>query len=449
MKLGELVSSYVKTCQSALGYRVEAPPLGEGREVVEPEALARMLRDVGVPVQAYRLVHARELGFAHLRWADGRWELHLPPLHPSPTPLGTQVIVGEPPTGVWFQVVSETKGRSENEQPDVVIAYAATSDLPEVDPQVFTELEACIRSARGSGRRVVYLDSLGLIPEESVKAMNPRDERAAFELAYRLIAHEAEQIGAGHPPHETRSPFWKALYELLAQLRVETKLEALSYDLWKKIVEFDRHNLLQQAIQEFLRGFPEEAAKTSLEYAQGFHKLNCTARARLVVDQVERLMKSSGPRPLVLIVRELGHYGVLERLLASRYVVHSKIVGEDRFTSLLGAPGLGEGLLDNLEVKLAREEELLWAARACLKRILLTQLEEKGFREKVGFFARTGIDELNWDDLKELVEQLYEPVLLMQRKHGISFPDQLIALLTSRGVIPESPVPTGGEAGDR
>lgn len=441
MSLRELVDSYVGIYRTALGYQVEEPPSLE--ENIKPAALAQLLRDLGVPVQAYRLVRTRELGFAHLRWADGQWEAHLPPLRPSPTQLGTQVIVGEPPTGVWFQVY-EQKGRSENGQPDVVIAYAATADLPEVDPQVFTELEAYIRSARGSGRRVVYLDSLGLIPEESVKAVNPRDERAAFELTYRLIAHEAERIRAGHPPSEHRSPFWQALYELLARLCVETKLEALSYELWKKIVEFDRRNLLQQATQEFLSGFPEEAAKTSLEYAQGFHELNCTARARLLVDQVDRLTRSSGPRPLILIVRELGHYGVLEGMLASRYVVHSKIVGEDRFTSLLGAPGLGEGLLNNLGVKLAREEELLWAARACLKRILLTQLKDKEFREIVGFFGKTGIDELGWDELKELVEQLYEPVLLMQRKHGVSIPAQLMALLTSRGVIPDSTVPTSG-----
>jgi len=446
MSLWELVDSYVSIYRTALGYRVGKPPPLE--ENTKPEALAQLLRDVGVPVQAYRLVRARELGFAHLRWADDRWEAHLPPLRPSPSPLGAQVIVGEPPTGVWFQVY-EPKGRSEDEQPDVVIAYAATVDLPEVDPQVFAELEAYIRSARGNDRRVVYLDSLGLIPEESVEAMNPQDERAGFELAYRFIAYEAEQIGAGHSPHETRSPFWKALYELLAKLRVETALEPLTYDLWKRIVEFDHRNLLQKATQEFLHGFPEEAAKTSLEYAQGFHKLNCTARARLLVDQVDRLMSSSSPRPLVLIVRELGHYGVLERMLASKYVVHSKIVGEDRFTSLLGAPGLGEGLLDNLEVKLAREDELLWAARVCLKRILLTQLKDKGFREIVGFFGKTGIDELGWDELKELVEQLYEPVLLMQRRHGVSLPSQLMALLASRGVIPDSAVPTGGEAGDR
>jgi len=279
--------------------------------------------------------------------------------------------------------------------------------------------------------------------------MNAQDEREAFQLAYKFIAHEAEQIGAGHPPVENRSPFWKALYELLARLRVETELEALTYDLWKRIVEFDRRNLFQQAVNEFISGFPKEAAKTLLEYAQGFHELNCIARARLLVDQVDRLMGSSSPRPLILIVRELGHYGVLERMLAGRYIVHSRIVGKDRFTSLLGAPGLGEGLLHNLGIKLGREEALLQAARTCLKQILLTKLENREFREIVSFFGKTGINELGWDELEELVEELYDPMLLMQRKHGVSLPDQLIALLTSRGILPESTAPTDREEDDR
>jgi len=446
VELQELVSLYVKTCQPALGYQLRAlPPL---KEDVKPEELSQLLREAGVPVQAYQLVEPQELCFAHLRWADGRWEAHLPPLLPSPTPLETQIIVGEPPTGVWFRVYDQ-KRWPENEPPDLLIVYAATTDCPKVDPQVFAELEAYIRSARESDRPVVYLDSLGLIPEDTVRSMNAQDEREAFQSAYKFLAHEAKQIRVGHPPVENRSPFWKALYELLARLRVEAELEALTYDLWKRIVEFDRRNLFQQAVNEFISGFPKEAAKTLLEYAQGFHELNCIARARLLVDQVDRLMGSSSPRPLILIVRELGHYGVLERMLAGRYVVHSRIVGKDRFTSLLGAPGLGEGLLHNLGINLGREEALLQAARTCLKQILLTKLEDKGFREIVGFFGRAGINKLGWDELEEMVEELYDPALLMQRKHGVSLSDQLIALLTSRGILPESTAPTDGEEDDR
>ena len=114
-----------------------------------------------------------------------------------------------------------------------------------------------------------------------------------------------------------------------------------------------------------------------------------------------------------------------------------------------GAPGLGEGLLHNLGINLGREEALLQAARTCLKQILLTKLENREFREIVSFFGKTGINELGWDELEELVEELYDPMLLMQRKHGVSLPDQLIALLTSRGILPESTAPTDGEEDDR
>ena len=444
-KLQELVSMYMETYQPVFGYRLGQPPPLEWD--VGPEKLAGLLREVGVPVQAYRLVKAQELGFPHLRWDEERWEAHLPPLLPSSTPVGARIVVGEPPTGVWFRVCDRSE-QPKPEEPDVVIAYAATADLPEVDPQIFVELEAYIRSARESGRPVVYLDSVGLIPEDRVRQMNPQDERAGFRLTYELIAREAQQIGAGHPPFEPRSPFWKALYELLAKQRVETRLEALTYELWREIVEFDHRNLLQQVVHEFLSGFPKEAAKTSLEYAQRFHELNCVARARLLVDQVDGLMSSSGPRPLILIVRELGHYGVLEGMLAGEYMVHSRIAGKDRFTLLLGTPWLGEGLLHNLGVKMAEEEQLLWAARACLKRILLMELKGKGFREIIRFFAASGIDGLGWDDLEEILQDLYHPALIMQRKHGLSIAVQLMALLASRGVISEAGVVAGEKGGN-
>ncbi|MCS7241031.1 MAG: hypothetical protein NZ651_07300, partial [Candidatus Bipolaricaulota bacterium] len=140
MTFSELVGTYLKA------YKLFWLPTGlsvpEGLSP-GPEEAAAELRQRGVPVEAYRLVHPNPLGFAHLYWADGTWDIHLPPFHPL-APSSKGKIVGEPPVGAWFQVLLPEG--IPGEESDVLIVYASTQDRADVDPEIFSELAAHIEA---------------------------------------------------------------------------------------------------------------------------------------------------------------------------------------------------------------------------------------------------------------------------------------------------------------
>jgi len=400
-----------------------------------PQELAKDLRERGFPVQAYRLVKPLPLAFAHLIWEEGLWDAHLPPFRPSKR-AGAGVIVGEPPTGRWFEPLRGSPTVTEKQGvPDVIIVYASTNDAADVDPAIFPELASYFETAREQGRNVLYVDSVGLIPEETVHVFGKADEKRAFYQAFALIEKEVEAIAEGRPPMEARSPFWRELYKFLAEKRVRSTAEGLTYELWREIVQFDHQQLSQTALTEFLTGFPEPAAKTMLRQIITFHELNCLRRAKAVAEQLVDL-KTSEPKLILFLARELGHYGALESALPVSWRIHAKILGQERIPQLLACPGM-EGLLVNMEVNIPEESWRLLALHHCLKVLLLPYLE-KDFRGIVQFFGRSSMDKLTPVEIKELVEELHEPLAVLQRRNqGHTFSEQLYFILKARGLVPD------------
>ena len=432
-------------------------PLPAGAGPVRAIDLAQRLREAGLPAQAYRLagkIRAAELGFPFIYGCgdeEGAWRLCLPPgadTHGLPEEFLLsgdraldETIAGEPPVGRRFQLVeSELADRAPaiDHEVDVFIFYAATNDKPELfREQLLDELTELLDQARQAGRELIFIDACGLIPEETIRSHQTgrRDERAAFEEVFSGIKRETERISQGHAPYEPNSPLWSELYRFLAERRVRSVLEELGYDLWRRIVDFDNRKLLEKAFTEFLNGFLEEAAQTMLQQMQGFHELNCLERDRRLAQQVERLMEGSS-HPLVLIGRELGHYGVLEGLLLDRYSVHSKILGKERLPVLLRQPALEADLLWNIGVRLDEAELELMALRYCLKAIVLRSAV-RDLRVTAKLLDSSRIDLLSRDEIEQLIDELHDPTRIYLRSRGQDMVEQLLYLLKDREIIPE------------
>jgi len=415
--------------------------------------LGRALRKAGLPAQAYRLAgraRAADLGFPFI-YADeeGAWRLYLPPgadtygladelLLPGDQALDEGIVVGEPPVGRRFQLIeSEFAAQASPREADLFIFYAATNDQPELfKEQLEDELTEMLDQARQAGREPIFIDACGLIPEETVKAHQTggKDEKSAFEEVLNQIKRETAGIGQGHAPYESNSPFWSALYRFLAERRIRCVLEDLGYELWKRIVEFDKRKLMEEAFTEFLTGFPKDAASTMLEHMRGFHELNCLERDRRLAEQVEHLMEEAD-HPLFLIGRELGHYGVLEGLL-ERYCVHSKILGNERLPVLLRQPALETDLLWNIGVKLDEADLELKALRFCLKAIVLRSAA-RDLRLTAKILDTSSIDSLTREEIDQILDGLRDPTRLYLRSRGQNIIEQLLYLLKDRGIIPE------------
>lgn len=407
--------------------------------------LAQLLRGAGIPAQAYRLIEPSKLQFPCITFHDGSWKLHLPlgaDAYGLPEELilwepsfekGT-VIVGEPPVGCRFQLLIREDDQLQTDDLDIYVFYAATSDEAKLaEQQLFTELQSMLDQAQQAGREVIFLDAVGLIPEETVRCYGT-DEQVAFQKALDAIRQETKGITRGIPIYDSTSSFWSALYRFLAERRVHCVLEELAYDLWRKIVEFDRRNLTEKAIVEFLTGFPDRAAKTMLEHMRGFHDLNCFQRDLNFAHQIEALMTGAN-RPFILIAREIGHYDVLEGFLGSKYLVHSKILGqEERFTTLLRAPAL-DVLLVNIGVELSDQDLELIVLHQC---VIVSVLRDrvKSLRTAARLLEACHIDELSRQQIREIIQELNDPTHMYLRSQGQDILDQLAYILKDKGVVP-------------
>jgi hypothetical protein len=424
----ELLEAFVWQCK----YPWASHELPDYSFPPSPQELAKDLRERGFPVQVYRLVKPCPLPFAHLIWEESLWDAHLPPLRPSKR-AGMGVIVGEPPTGRWFELLRASLTHT-RELPDVLVIYAFTNDAADIDTGLFPELADFFKAAKEQGRNVVYVDSVGLIPEETVRLFGKGEERNGFNQAFQSIQEGVEAIAQGRPPMEAQSPFWRKLYEFLAEKRIRSVAESLSYELWREIVDFDHLNLSERALTELLTGFPEEAAKTMLRQIITFHELNCLRRAKALAHQLVDL-KEKDPKVLFFLAREIGHYGALEAALPVSWRIQTKILGQERIPQLLACPGI-EGLLLNLEVNIPEESWDLLALHHCLKVLLLPYLE-RGPRKVAQFFGITGIEKLSFMEIKKIVEELQHPLAILQRTQGHSISEQLFYLLRARNLVPD------------
>lgn len=428
-------------------------------EGTEASVLAATLRQEGLPVQAYLLAdeaQVADLPFPFLTAVNQQWVMGVPheggvselasesgvtcldSLPPNP------VLVAEPPVNAAF-MVQEHVARDARSKPDeVAVFYTHTnSDADLAKEQLLDDLESLIATARDQGREILFIDSLGLIPSETVRMLG--GDRKGFLTALGHLRLElARMKSGGGPTRDLRHPVWDSAYKLLHKHGIDMVLENLAFDLWKESVSFDQTRLAQKALAHFTAHQLESAAKSMAAYQEEFHRINCTTRNANFVQQIEQLATQRTQPVLVLILREIGHFGVLERHLAARgFAMRSKILGRDRFTTLLKISGM-EQTLDNIGVSLAPEEKRAMALRECLKHLVL-QKAVTGSRlpEVMKRLSEFQIDRLGWEKIDDLIGQLHEPtrVYLRGHPHNQTIQDQLLYMLKDECIVPEAWVP--------
>jgi len=442
-QLGRLVE--VLGAELGRGWPVALP----SGEMPSAARLAEHLREHGLHVQSYALcepgVRASDLGYPFLYLLNGAWRLYLPVgADRDELPLdlvlpGNEIIerdsliVGQPPVGRRFQVLAEGAETDPARQPDIFGAYAATSDASDLaEEQLLGDLQALLDYATQQERELIFIDAVGLIPEKTVQ-MCGGDEQTAFEKALAAIRRETEGVSKGRAHYEA-NPLWGAVYQWLAERRVRCVLEELDYKLWKEIVEFDKRALSQRALTEFISGFPEQAAATMQEHIEGFHELNCRRRELNLKAQIDQMMGSSPP-PVLIALRELGHYGVLEQLMQGTYSVHSKILGRESFSTLLKAPGL-EAMGRNMGVRLSSYAIEQMMFRLCIVPSIMKG-RSLGLRQVAQLLDRCRLEALDSESMAEVLNELHGPLYLNGRRRGQNILEQLLSILKDRGLVAE------------
>jgi len=439
--MSELISRYAAQLKKRIAADVVLP---EPTNQQNAATLASTLRQHGLPVQVYRLsdpAAVGEIAFPFLAPTDSGWAMVTTEKIvtengrslPDPLPADP-VIVGEPPVGLMFKPLESVPPDPRGE---AVIFYTATNAPRELaEAQLVPDLRSLIEWGRKSKKRVIFLDSLGLIPAEQIDALG--GDRSAFEAAIANLKREIDSIASGNDrARDPRNPVWNVAYEVLREGHVESILEDLNFELWRKAIDFDEQKLPQTAISHFVGGQLEQAAKLMAEYQLEFHRINCNIRNENLVSQVSGL--DDGQGLLLLMVREIGHFGVLERIFPnSGFAVRAKLLGEGRFPSLLARFGM-ESILDNIGVPLTPAERKLIALRSCLKALVLQALAKDKplfeFTRKLPDLHQ--IDRLSWETIEGLIDELHSPIRVYLRNdpYGQSVRDQLLYLLKEKNII--------------
>jgi len=465
MPVEQAIRQYARTWEKSAAQNLPA-------EIAATEAgaaqLAQILRSCGIPAQSYQLlsVQVAELSFPFLISINSQWAMGIPlggdkielvaqedrlsstSLPPNP------VLVAEPPVGIPFVLRDSVHFReSTRETSDIAIFYTATNADVSLAEQVLGDLAKLIEAARRDGKKIVFLDSLGLIPPETVRMFG--GEERGFDRAISGLKRELMQMEKGGiPARDSRNPIWNTIYPFLQEHDIPAELEDLKFEFWRWSVAFDKKRLMPRALDHFIAGQLGEAAELMAKHQAGFHRLNCTIRNRNLVAQIRRLATQQSGPVLFLILREIGHYGVLERMLPRKeFFVQTKILGETRFAKLIKILGMNE-TFNNIGVSLNSEEIQLCGLRACLKALLLPRIAAgKSLTQAALVLDECQIDHLDWETIAALIEQLHAPsrVFLRNEPFGQAIQQQLLYLLNAEHIVPDKlmrdsvdSVPTGG-----
>ena len=417
-------------------------------------ALASSLRAAGLPVQGISIEEFPNYPFFS-RFGD-RYALFSPYGEKeikALTPDGEEVtirantiksepIVTIPPVGKPFRVNESQPKQTHGHE--IAVFYAATNAEAELArEQVIPDLIKIVKKSQREKKEIVFVDAVGLIPEEVIAQFGLHDDRAAFAKALDAIRRDLAGLQEGRRIYEARSPLWKEVYDFLAEERIRAVVEEIPQSLMKTIHEFDKKGLAQRALSHFIAGQIDEAAKIMSDYLKRFHELNCTIRNKHFVRQIRQLLQRSS-HPLALIVlREIGHYGTLESSFP-RFHVSTKIVGHEKFTELIGLPSYV-----NFGVKLTEETRQIDALRYCLKTLVASRIAGGlSFNELAARLGKSEIDHLSRETIDEVIAALHHParVFLRSTPHDQQVQDQLLYLLVKRRILSRGLIPDPAES---
>lgn len=438
MTLLELVETF-----AAQAFRVrpeigELPIQGSADPAEQAVAAAQSLRDHGLPVQAYRLLSSNGSDAPALPPAlvhQGTWQLQN---GDSADPGWGSVRVSEPPVGRAFTALDgRTAPPAAMGPPDVFICYAVPGDPGELaDRQLTGDLRRLLSELAPTGRRPLYVDAVGLVPEGAVRSLGSQagEAESRFNEVLALLQRQVAQTARGHAPADAHSPIWRRLGEFVAAERIPSVLEGLPFALWREIVDLDRQGLRQFAARFLYLGRTDKAAETALQFSTAYHQLNKVRRDEAFAQQLLGLARDE-PAPVVLTCRELDHYGRIEAALTGEGLqVWSLILGDEPLSTLLRAPLLGGALLDNMGVAASEDARKTRALRDCVKWVVQMACRRPDMRWAARAFE--ALDGLSEEEIDDVVRDLSHPARLHLRQNGQDPAWQLLYLLRDRGYLP-------------
>lgn len=325
-------------------------------------------------------------------------------------------------------------------QPNVLVESLRGEVVPETAPvfcSIYRFCEENERAARhlselvqkilaravAEQRVIVYVDELGLIPEETVKTMGfGKSEEEAYKWVRETLDGELRGLERGIASYD-KSPLYQELYKVLAfQAKQGVKIRAISedltYALWKKIVDCDhetdpkRHEL----IKLFLGLKLDLLAATSLDIIRRRWMVNDWERDEAFLKQISSIIQENGANTLVLTLRTGAHLGIETRLPLSGTQLFSYALSEvPEPEYLLTENHLG--LLWNNGVVLPSSEVALLAARDVLSVPLVTHKVKSGLSPyRAQWETQKALAKIDYQDLLRIAIAVVADFFALQQK---------------------------------
>lgn len=193
-------------------------------------------------------------------------------------------------------------------------------------------IDTLIKEAESWGGRVIYVDELGLIPEETVNNWSKSrgiTRKQAFKKLKKLFQGELNKIHSGVPIYDP-TYFYSMLYKHLAKYHMECYIENLEYKLWEFIVNFDSLNIFKKALDFFVLGDFGDAINSIDNYQQGYSTYNINIRDSNFATQLLEL-RQKYPNAIIFTVRGLAHYGFETKLVEKGEKVQVLLLGNNKF----------------------------------------------------------------------------------------------------------------------
>lgn len=257
--------------------------------------------------------------------------------------------------------------------------------------------------ATRSGKKLVYIDELGLIPEESVKRTQESSqlgEKEAFESAKKSLGDEITGFEDGISTYD-ENPFYQAQYSYLANHKIKSYMENLDYENWKRILAFDDLNIHNEATKAFCLGDTETYLKKLKKYTKGFWLYNVKERDEIFRRQIKEIAEGN-PQSIIVTLRGIGHYGTEEKLDLRDFTVETFVIADGDFNENLVSDQMSQVMLSN-GVNVEPKEERLLHLRSfpeeCLRAYLERTIDDLAYATRL---AKKIVDRMNEKEIKRL-----------------------------------------------
>jgi len=327
-------------------------------------------------------------------------------------------------------------GSAEAENRFVVIySYHTGEDFSKLS-KILDELRY---DAQRQSRRLIYLDELGLIPDESVKSkmkLNNLSKKEAFLDIKQSIIREDEMLRHGIPVN-IPNPFYSKLFSYLAQYKIKSIVEDLDYNLWKQIVRFDNLKLHDKATNSFFVRDLDEYVDLMKEHTKGFWEYNVKRRDKHYRDQIEDIM-SKYPNALIFVLRGIGHYGMEEDINTSDFSVQTYVFCDGKFNDNLVGSQLLHVLWSN-GVRVEEDEEKMMFFKSFPQEAIRAHLKNKGMSiSKATRISSDIVKNLNEKDIISLSADMRRATLLGKLKKTEDVWEFIYNWMENKGKIEEA-----------